>query len=201
MPSTYATQRLHVLHDVPAWLTAQERIVLHALIAGLEPSRVLEIGTFQGGSTVIICAALDDIGGAGTITCVDPNPRVTDETWSRVSHRATMVPEPSPEAVEKAKQVAGGPFEFAFIDGDHSLDGVLRDIYATLPVLADEAHMLFHDAHWWEVRDGIDRIIAEFPDQLFDCGMVSSGDSIVVDHGETQRWGGMRLVRFRRSGT
>lgn len=200
MPHAYGTTRIHVVHDVPAWLSAQERIVLHALVVGLQPTRVLEIGTFQGGSTVIMCAALDDLGG-GTITCVDPNPRVADETWSRVSHRATMVPEPSPEAVATAKDVAGGQFEFAFIDGDHSLDAVMRDIEATLPVLTDDAHMLFHDAHWWEVEQGIDAILARYPDQLADAGMVSAGDSIIVEDGQTQRWGGMRLVRFRRSGT
>lgn len=171
-----------------------ERVLLYAVVAGLAPERVLEIGTFRGGSALIIAAALDDVGG-GQMWCIDPDPRVEEADWRRIEHRATMIAEPSPEALTKAREAAGGAFEFALIDGDHSLDGVRRDIAATLPVLADEAWILFHDSWYHEVKDAIDEAIAAAPTQLHDGGLLSAHSS--VDE-QGVRWGGMRLLRFTR---
>lgn len=194
---TLDVNRLHVVDTAPALLIGHERIVLYALIAGLQPSRILEIGTFQGGSTLIMCAALDDVG-AGSITCVDPELRLAPETWAAVKHRATLVSDASPAAVAQAREIAEGPFDVAFIDGDHSMDGVIRDIEATLPTLADSAHVLFHDAHWHEVCEGINQALASHP-ELHDAGMISVASSTVVEGGEAQTWGGLRLLRYART--
>jgi predicted O-methyltransferase YrrM len=188
-------ERLHVLHSAPAWLSNEERVVLYGLVGGIRPERVLEVGTFQGGSTLIMCAALDDLD-AGAITCVDPNPRIAPETWAAIEHRATVVTGPSPEALAEAREVAGGPFDLAFIDGDHSHEGVVRDFEGTLPLLADEAHLLFHDARWRDVRSGIDAVVRAHPGRLHDAGLVSTAMSIVEQDGDRQEWGGIRLVRW-----
>ena len=171
-----------------------ERVLLHGLTVGLAPQNVLEIGTFQGGSTLVMCAALDDLG-SGRIVCVDPDPRLADETWGAIRHRVAVVARASPEAVTDAREIAGAPFDFALIDGDHSRAGVERDIDATVAVLADDAHVIFHDAHYHEVRDGIDAALNRHAGQFEDAGMVSRGDT-VDEHGV--RWGGLRLLRFHR---
>lgn len=171
-----------------------ERVVLYALVVGIRPARILEIGTFQGGSTVVMTAALDDSGG-GQIVCVDPDPRLAPETTEAVKHRATIVAQPSPDALAEALRTAGGSFEFALIDGDHSREGVARDIEATLPTLADDAHLLFHDAHFGEVRDAIDDAVRRHPDVLIDAGVISRGHT--TDENGV-RWGGLRLLRYRR---
>ncbi|MGI8624457.1 MAG: class I SAM-dependent methyltransferase, partial [Solirubrobacteraceae bacterium] len=80
MSITYTPSRFHVVHTAPAWMPPYERVVLHGLTVGLAPRQILEIGTFQGGSTLIMCAALDDLG-EGRIVCVDPHPRLADDTW------------------------------------------------------------------------------------------------------------------------
>jgi predicted O-methyltransferase YrrM len=196
----FLAQRFHVVHSAPAWLSMPERVLLYGLVAGLQPTRTLEIGTFQGGSTLIICAALDDLG-SGSIVCVDPNPRVAPETWDAVRHRATMVPEGSPGALARAAEIAGGGFDLAFIDGDHSKAGVERDIEATLPTLSDEAHVVFHDANYAEIRDAIDEAVARHRTELSDAGMISvdaSPDLPAADGSEVV-WGGIRLLRFRRA--
>lgn len=194
MPETYTPGRFHVVHTAPAWMPLYERVLLHGLTVGLAPRRVLEIGTFEGGSTVVMCAALDDLG-EGRIVCVDPEPRLAEETWELISHRATLVAKRSPEAVAEAREAAGAPFDFALIDGDHSRMGVDRDIDATVEVLADDAHVIFHDAHFHEVRDSIDAALERHAGCFSDAGLVSRGTT-VDENGVS--WGGLRLLRFRR---
>lgn len=186
--------RFPVVHGTQSWMTMPERVLLYAVVAGLKPQHTLEIGTFLGGSALIIAAALDDVD-AGDLWCVDPEPRVEEADWARIAHRATMVAAPSPQALTDARAQAGGPFDFALIDGDHSLEGVRRDIAGTLPVLADEAHVLFHDALYHEVRDGIDEALAAHPGELHDAGMLSTHAS--VDENDVT-WGGLRMLRFTR---
>ena len=186
--------RVDVVSGDQSWMTMPERVLLYAVVAGLAPERTLEIGTFLGGSALIIAAALDDVD-TGTIWCIDPDPRVDEADWRRIEHRATLIAEGSPEALPRAREMAGGPFDFALIDGDHSLDGVRRDIAGTLAVLADEAWILFHDAHFGEVRDAVDEALAAQPAELHDGGLLSS-HSTTDENGVV--WGGLRLVRFTR---
>jgi len=176
-------------------MSMPERVLLYGIVAGLAPERTLEIGTFLGGSALIIAAALDDVD-AGSMWCVDPEPRVEPADWSRIAHRATMVAQPSPAALAEARSEAGAGFDFCLIDGDHSRDGVWRDIEGTLPVLADESWILFHDAHFHEVREAIDEALAAHPEQLHDAGLVSA-HSTTDDNGVM--WGGLRLVRATRT--
>lgn len=205
--TTYLPQRFHVVHSAPVWMSYPERVIVYSLIAGLAPERILEIGTFKGGSTLIMCAALDDLDtnqespADRRIVCVDPNPRVAPEDWEAVSHRATMVAAPSPEALTEAASVAGRGFDFALIDGDHTYDGVVRDIEATIPTLADEAHVIFHDAHYYEVRDGIDDEIKRHEGAFEDAGMLSTASTLEPNgNGGHDRWGGIRMLRYRRPG-
>ncbi len=197
---SFLAQRFHIVHSAPAWLSMHERVLLYGLVAGLQPERILEIGTFQGGSTLIMCAALDDLG-SGSIVCVDPDPRVAPEHWEAVQHRATMVPEASPEALYRAADIAGGGFDLAFIDGDHTKAGVERDTEATLPTLSDHAHLLFHDAHYFQIREALDEAVARHPAELSDAGLLSvdaSPDMPDAD-GRDVDWGGLRMLTFRRA--
>jgi predicted O-methyltransferase YrrM len=179
-----------------SWMLWPERMLVYSTVYGLQPQRCLEIGTFQGGSAQLIVAALDDIG-TGQLICVDPNPRVSPEVWSRISHRAQMVSAPSPEALTQAEQLAGGKFDFAFIDGDHTYDGLVRDVEGTLPVLANDAYLLFHDAHYFEVADGLKMLFAKYPRQLQDMGIISKPKSPDPERPDVF-WGGIRMARFTR---
>jgi predicted O-methyltransferase YrrM/SAM-dependent methyltransferase len=189
--------RFGVVYTTPAHMLAPERVVLYGLVFASRPQRVLEIGTFRGGSALVIVAALDDVG-VGTLVCVDPQPNIAPEHWAQIAHRATLFAEPSPDVLPKALEVAGGRFDFALIDGDHEYPGVVRDIEGVLPYLAPEAHLLFHDAHYFEVREAIDRMLCEHADCLTDCGMISTdgnpeGRSV---NGKPIVWGGLRLLRY-----
>jgi predicted O-methyltransferase YrrM len=174
-------------------MTMAERIVLYALVIGLRPRRCLEIGTFKGGSALIIAAALDD-SGDGILACVDPNAQIKPEHWKEIAHRAILFQKPSPEILPDASRAVGGKFDFALIDGDHSTEGVVRDISGVLPLLESPAYLLLHDAHNQEVISGIRTVLAHPENRLTYCGPISTEKT--VDSSPGVAWGGLRLLRF-----
>ena len=194
---------LRVLANAPAEMLGPERLLLYALVYGRRPKCCLEIGTFRGGSSVIICAAMDD-AGCGRLVCVDPAPRIDDATWQAIQHRAILFDQPSPGVLIKAAQAISDKFDFVLIDGDHTYQGVLNDVEGVLPLLADEAYLLFHDAHYFEVRQAIDAALKQHGKELLDCGLLSvqyaatqTGELSPID-GQPVKWGGLRLLRYQR---
>lgn len=192
-PGTPAS--FNAIYNSSSWMEYCERVLLYSLVYGVRPKRVLEIGTFLGGSALIIAAALDDIGD-GIMVCVDPNPRLPQENIDRIQHRATIVAAPSPEGLHKAMQIAGDKFDFALIDGDHSYEGVVRDIEGTLPVVLPNSYLLFHDAHNEPVRRGINDMLAKYKRDLQDCGMMSTFANPDKDNPGVL-WGGIRVLRYQ----
>ena len=47
----------NAVYSAPAELRMPERVALYSLVFGLQPRNCLEIGTFRGGSSAIICGA------------------------------------------------------------------------------------------------------------------------------------------------
>jgi predicted O-methyltransferase YrrM len=196
LPDTGLDTRLKTLLDAPAELLLVERLLLYSLVRGLRPSRCLEIGTHFGGAAVVLSGGLDD-GSGGRLICVDPKPQVPPEIWAGLSHNTTLIASPSPAALAEASALAGGRFDFAFIDGDHQREAVVQDIEGVLAVAAPGCHLVFHDAHFWKVAAGIDDCLARHAGRLFDVGMISSlaTPPEVGRDGKTRIWGGLRMLR------
>ena len=186
---------VQIIYDAPAHLTMPERFLLYSLIYGLRPASVLEIGTAQGGAAMIICAAMDAVG-SGRLVCVDPAPQVTPDHLAHLSHRVSFLSAASPEAVTKAHELLGSPFDFIFVDGDHTYSGVLRDIEAVSPFVHEGSYVLFHDVHYFEVQEAIDEACKHLP--FIDCGLLSLDATRTEDihMGKPVVWGGLRLLRF-----
>lgn len=131
--------------DVNGWLTEREGRKLAELAAG---KRVLEIGSYEGRSTVCIAQA------AARVECIDPcdgraTPGVRDteeafvENLCRYGVRDRVRLHVGTTA-ERAPDLAPG-FDLAFIDGDHSLAAVREDIRHALALLAPGGLLAFHD--------------------------------------------------------
>ena len=149
-------KKLAAVLTAPAEMLLPERLLLYSLIFALRPKRYVEVGTFRGGSTAITCAAMDDVGD-GRIVAIEPNPQIEPDTLESIKHRAQIIKGFSPEALPEAMEIAGGPFDFAFIDGPHDAKGCLRDIEGVMSCLADRAHIVLHDCHY----PGVERAIIE----------------------------------------
>lgn len=191
-----------VVQTPAAQMLMPEKVLLYGLVFALKPRCCLEIGTFRGGSAAVICAAMDD-NGWGQLVCVDPEPQLEPEIGRQIAHRATVIAGASPQVLPRARRAVPEPFTFALIDGDHSKQGVLRDIEGTLEQLADEAHLLFHDSHYFEVAEAIDEALVRHAGMLLDCGTLSttckpeSAEGSGVEDRQVV-WGGLRLLRFQR---
>jgi predicted O-methyltransferase YrrM len=165
-------------------MSMQERVLLYALVCGLQPQRVLATGTGNGGAAMIVCAALDDLE-AGTIVTVDARADVAPADLDAIRHRTTLA---------GTLAEVTGPFDLALLDGDPAAENVAADIAAVLPLLAGEAHLLLHDAHHAGVAAGIERSLRDH-DGLTDAGLVSAGRT-ADEGGGDGHWGGLRLLRF-----
>lgn len=197
LPTELDLSYLDVIKWAPAWLTSAERLSLFTLVCALRPMNYLEVGTFQGGSTLIVSAAMDASNNPGRITCVEPEPQINPEHWSQIENRATLVQGYSPAVLSEAHRLAGQPFDFVFIDGDHTEAGVFRDAIGMVPFLSDDAMMLFHDGFFPDVAAAIDRFVSNHARHVVDIGLITS-EATVQDGDPSLRWGGLRLLRFRR---
>jgi predicted O-methyltransferase YrrM len=191
---------LEVIRWAPVWMTRAERLLLYTLTFTLRPMRYLEIGTLQGGSALVVCAAMDALDTPGRIVCLDPEPKIAPDHWQRIEHRATLVRGYSPPALARAREAAGGLFDFVLIDGDHSAAGVLRDADGVLPFVTDGAYLLFHDSLAEEVGRGVHEFLARNPHHLVDFGILTREIMLEARPGRPPlRWGGLRLIQVRRS--
>jgi predicted O-methyltransferase YrrM len=181
----------------PAELRMPERVALYSLVFGLQPRNCLEIGTFRGGSTAIICGALDDTG-RGTLACVDPTPLVTPELWSQLKHRCTMFKGCSPDVLQKVAASVKDRFDFVFIDGNHTYECLSSDIRGVTPYLADHAVVVFHDAHYEGVRRAIDEAVSG-ASEFVDFGLISVEPTVLREGDGAVSYAGLRMLRFVRS--
>lgn len=185
---------LDVIAWTPAHLTRGERLLIFTLALTLRPSRYLEIGTFRGGSALLVAAAFEAGDNDATLTCVDPSPQIAPEHWERLAPRTRLLTAASPDILPEAARLAGGAFDLVLIDGDHSERGVVRDAEGVLPFVAPGAHILFHDAFYEDVRRGIDGFVRRHADRVADLGLLSRECTLEAPGSEI-RWGGLRLLR------
>jgi len=184
---------LEVVQYAPAWMTRSERLLLFSLIFSLRPKRYLEIGTFQGGSALIVCSALDALESDARMYLVDPTPKIAPENWDRLRHRAKLYQGCSPEILKVAAEEAGGGFDFILIDGDHSYGGVMRDAEGVLPYAEVGSYIIFHDSFYDDVGRAIDDFVTRYSDRILDLGILTREFTSQTVDNTLIRWGGLRL--------
>jgi len=171
-----------------AALAVRERVFLYGLVFALAPMRVLEVGTFKGGSARIISAALDDLKRGGELVTIDPSPEQIAIDWSSIAHNTRSVKGYFPWDFERSPELAALRFDLAFIDGDHGYDGVFEDLRRLPKFLLPDSYVLLHDASNAEVSKAIDRAIEECGYR--DCGKVGR----ITNTSEGSLYGGLRLL-------
>jgi len=103
-----------------------------------------EVGSFCGGSTILLGFAQESLEGEGNIISVDPNPKpIMDLNIKRakLNDRIVRYKTTSKEALEKNHNSIG----FLFLDGWHSFSAVLAEFEAAMYFLAENAIVGFHD--------------------------------------------------------
>lgn len=117
---------------------------VEGLYRTLKPQRVLEIGCWDGGTLQVW---LEGCGPDATVVAVDPNHRNADayQAWVRDDVTLTLIHGLSQthDVIRQIKE--HGPYDWVFIDGDHSDPCVRSDFDVCLPLVRKGGHLLLHD--------------------------------------------------------
>jgi predicted O-methyltransferase YrrM len=139
----------------PASMRPQEYAVLEALLAQYQPGRTLEIGMAAGGSSARICAYHRD-HGRGRHVAVDPF-QLAEDGWNGqgvarvasagLSEFLELISEPDYLALPELVR-AGRRFDFVLIDGWHSFDYTMIDLFYADLLLRAGGVVAIHDSNW-----------------------------------------------------
>ena len=146
--------------DIGTSVTATELLVLGSVVRHLQPQRILEIGTFQGNTTLNMAANAAD----ATITTVDlpldwdgeTGISIPDDRKNVTDRRAVGRQFHGTPHETRIRQVFGRfgpdrlehtrrPFDLIFIDGCHEYDYVKHDTDQSLKQLVPGGVILWHD--------------------------------------------------------
>lgn len=152
---------LDAIRDIEGWLTEGQARLLYDRAAALAPaSRIIEIGSFHGRSTIVLALA------APEAQLVSIDPYVADEAASRRASRATDAGRVALERFEANLERAGvrhrvehvrefssaalgkvqGAVDLLYIDGAHDPRSALADVHGWGGRVREGGTMLIHDA-------------------------------------------------------
>jgi predicted O-methyltransferase YrrM len=153
-------QQKYAGSGILSWLQEEEQSLLFG-VGAFAPGhgRMVEIGSFQGGSSCFLAAGLKR-RGQGRLTCIDPflggppwlgmAPHQRTLERFRKGIKACGVEDWVDARVGDSPAVAAiwpaEPVDVAFIDGDHSFLGALRDFEAWLAKVAPGGLILIDNA-------------------------------------------------------
>lgn len=187
--------RMSFYSDIsPTWLMEHgERAALVMLVSLVKPKVIIEIGTRFAGSALLFANHAErviciDIDNAVRARCQDiPNIEVV------IGNSAEKVPE-----ILSNLRSQGLDFDLALIDGDHSHEGVKRDIEAFLAVRPTRTQwLILHDTFNPIVRNGIRAVNWNVPwVHEVEIDFVP-GNLMSNPHVRRQMWGGIGIAELR----
>lgn len=139
---------------VPAYQNLTEFGHLWEFLEARQPRRLLEIGSLYGG-TLWYWSQLPTLEQIVTVDMPSDWDAVADgvraarplwPTWMHtIDFHDIQGDSHSPETVTHARDLFAGDLDVAFIDGDHSEDGVRRDFELWAPLVRPGGVVAFHD--------------------------------------------------------
>ena len=138
---------------VPVWQNPTEFALFLREIKAREPKRILEIGAFYGGTLwqwtrlkPQVLVSIDyPVAEASSHHAAVWESRALWAGWpDKGTTFLDLIGLSSDPAIRDAAEQQG-PYDFMFIDGDHSYEGVKQDFVSYLPLLTDDGCMAFHD--------------------------------------------------------
>ncbi len=166
LTSAVPTAALPLLRNLPAdaavvqprqqaSMREEEYALLDRVVRSVRPRETLELGMANGRSTEIICGAVRDLGGVRH-TSIDPFQN-DPKQWSSagvdrirksgLSAYHELIEENDYTALPSLV-AAGRTFEFILIDGWHSFDHTLLDLFYADLLLVDGGVVVIHDTGW-----------------------------------------------------
>jgi predicted O-methyltransferase YrrM len=188
-----ARDRLSVIYTANTHLSIPERLFLYAIVRGTIPLRALEIGTAQGGSSLIVASAMED-NGIGRIIGIDPSPSAV--SFPEHFGRFQLIKAAAPSGIDEAVRLAGGKFDFVFYDGPNVHSASSDIISAIIPHLAERAYIVVDNALHYGLHQMVTDAVST-DERLHDCGFVCTRLGL---HDPFVAYDGLRLLRFETEG-
>lgn len=137
MTTTDVEQPIEVL-QVPS-----EFEQLRALYRQRQPKRVLEIGSWQGGTL----REWLTLGNPELVVAVDPNHQRPElyQGWQKPGTVLVTIAGLSQDRLVQQAVQALGPFDWLFVDGDHVEAAVRKDVRLCVASALPEAVLVLHD--------------------------------------------------------
>jgi len=133
------------------WMDADEAACLLGHAA--RKSRLAEIGVWEGGTTRRIRALM---APGATLFAIDPyapgrlgvsyQRLIAHGEVSRVTNGTVIWLRETGAAAARRAEVAAAPFDFVFVDGDHTYDGLRHDWEGWAPLIASGGVIALHDS-------------------------------------------------------
>lgn len=173
--------------QIPHGEVCMDNVELHGLAQAIRlldrpPEHVAEIGSYCGGSTVVIGRAARARNTACKVYAIDPFEFHEDRykynyeekfdqnvrEWD-LGGTISKVKQQSADAAKAWKH----PLDFLYIDGDHSYEAVIADIENFVPLVKEGSLFAFHDykpVGKDGVRQAVEERILPFHEKLFQAG-------------------------------
>lgn len=141
------------LFDDPIWQMAfGERAAIEGVLSALRPGLAIEVGTAEGACLRRISRHSAEVHSFDLVTPSVPD--LPEHVHLHTGDSHVLLPE-----VLSRFAAAGRNVDFALVDGDHSADGVRRDVEALLasPAVGNTV-IITHDTGNERVRSGLDAV-------------------------------------------
>lgn len=135
-----------------ASLRFDEAALLFRLVRRLDARRIVEIGRFKGGSTVVMAAAKAPSAHLLSFDLLVPQPGGVDgaqldrELTDALERLGLAGGVDLRVADSRAVELPAPGIDVLFVDGDHSYEGAAADLRRWSPLLRDGGHVVAHDA-------------------------------------------------------
>lgn len=133
-------------------MNRQERLAILWILERIRPHLALEVGTYRGGSLQVISEYSD------RVISLDIDPRVPVSLEGQFPNVEFVVGNSTrtlPDLISRLNESGETP-DFVLIDGDHSTEGVKRDVNALLELVPrTEMVVLMHDSFNPNCRRGM----------------------------------------------
>ena len=171
---------INQIAPIKGWLSLSESFLLYSCAVAIKgDEKVIEIGSYEGRSTVSICKGLESIqkNTPERVYSVDPHTGdITEvqngqqiDTWGNFNQNLnkygyeSIVKSFRMTSDEAHRMIHTNKIGFLFIDGWHSYGAVTSDIFNYLPKMSSNAIVVFDDWRQPEILKAIVENINELP--------------------------------------
>ncbi len=193
MNPTTAPLDLPFITDGRWQMTLGERFAIEGVLGHIRPGLSIETGTAQGGSLRRLAEHSGEVHAFDIVPEVKDLEAEFDNVTIHIGDSTTVLPDVLGTLAAEGRHV-----DFALIDGDHTPEGVQRDILAVLDSEAcRRTVVIFHDTANDDVRLGLDALDLPNHPKIALCMLDFVPGYLVVD-GHPQyshaAWNGLGLV-------